>query len=294
MGVAGYRLPEGTEIDLGWGVLRSIRPEDQWLVPTSLKQSDSGDGVTIAYGGEIVFDCQLRYSIEIREPHDDPALNSFDVSTSRELQRRLYSLQLGAALATDDRDRFVTSTWHAVLEPLAQSVSVGYADPRRGRKLSPNLLTDEEAAKWSTWSKAALEHCGPTVRIAQTRTLLAISSRDDPTDSLIDTVTALENLFGSGAGELTLRISSSVAWLLGQDLADRIQRQKEVRKIYELRSKILHGALDPTGDITTVVMSNSALDVVLDVWRKLLTDRTDLLDEATKSHDRSARLIVGG
>lgn len=238
----------------------------------------------------------LPYSLHL-EPGfdwDSPAAAKLATGTQRELERRIDHLSLGAALTPDTHQYFVKASWRAVFEPVAFGLGLSWLDPRRGRTFMPHQLTHEEADRWGYWSTQAHEHCGPHVQIALHRTLSAIATRSDSIDSLIDAVTAWENLFGSGAGELTLRISASIAWLLGSTVQERQEHQAKVRDIYNRRSKVLHGDFDPSGDSSTAEMSNEAIELSLAVWRTLLTARTDLLDDIKKSSVRSALLLTGG
>jgi hypothetical protein len=52
------------------------------------------------------------------------------------------------------------------------------------------------------------------------RILRAVSERKEPEDTLIDAVIVWENLFGSSQ-ETTLRVTMSVAWMLGTDSKHR-------------------------------------------------------------------------
>lgn len=55
---------------------------------------------------------------------------------------------------------------------------------------------------------------------------MAASFRSDPGDRLIDAVIGWENLYASGQGESTFRISGALAWLLEPDASAREALQK--------------------------------------------------------------------
>ena len=61
-------------------------------------------------------------------------------------------------------------------------------------------------------------------------------------DRLIDAGIALEALYGPfDSGEITRKISSRAAWLLGQSTAERRAISKDMKSFYTTRSKVVHG-----------------------------------------------------
>jgi hypothetical protein len=59
VGVTGFVLPEGTEIDLQWGVLRASREQDMAFAPASLRHEVEGDGTRVSYAGDVVLETTL-------------------------------------------------------------------------------------------------------------------------------------------------------------------------------------------------------------------------------------------
>ncbi len=85
----------------------------------------------------------------------------------------------------------------------------------------------------------------PRLDIALNRMIRVASERRDPADALIDAVIAWENMLGSKT-ETTFKVCASMAWLLEpHDEERRRQVFSRVKKIYELRSGLVHGAEDP-------------------------------------------------
>lgn len=78
---------------------------------------------------------------------------------------------------------------------------------------------------------------------AARRLLRARLERSRPDDALIDAVIAIESLFaGAAHTEITFRVSAAIAWLLAPDNPEgRASFAREVKSLYALRSKIVHG-----------------------------------------------------
>lgn len=79
------------------------------------------------------------------------------------------------------------------------------------------------------------------ITIAISRFVSASVNRNDFNDSLIDAVIGLENLFGNRS-EISFSVSLGVAALLGRTPNDRHNYFSAVKKIYNIRSKIIHGS----------------------------------------------------
>jgi hypothetical protein len=67
-------------------------------------------------------------------------------------------------------------------------------------------------------------------------------------DALLHYVVALEALFGedSREGEMTRRISQRAAVLVGRDDAERLSVAEEIKNVYNIRSRVVHGGAEPT------------------------------------------------
>jgi hypothetical protein len=134
-------------------------------------------------------------------------------------------------------------------EPLQLGWSVGFSNRQSTPNLHPHALEAAECAEWARWVERVAAERTLGIEIAIRRTIRAATERNDPLDALIDSVIAWENLVGSSQGEPTLRISAALAWLLGQSRAERDAIQGEIKKLYGLRSKIVHGADAPRAEI---------------------------------------------
>lgn len=125
--------------------------------------------------------------------------------------------------------------------------------------------------------------------LAISRVVRATGERRDAVDVLIDSVIAWENLFGTKDGEPTLRVTASLALLLEPDPAKRRAFRTELGKIYELRSKAVHGTSLPKQ--AEMPLCFRALDVAILAIRALIKERPDILAESDGGA-RSLRLIL--
>ena len=76
--------------------------------------------------------------------------------------------------------------------------------------------------------------------IAKKRFVTALS-RTSKIDQLIDLMISLESLYVSSPGEITVRLSNRMATVLGKNHADREDLWKFTKKVYNMRSGIVHG-----------------------------------------------------
>ena len=78
----------------------------------------------------------------------------------------------------------------------------------------PVQLTEAEVAAWGEWyARLSTAHV-TRISLALSRILRALAERREPSDVLIDSVIAWENLFGTSEGEPTFRVSTCLAVLL--------------------------------------------------------------------------------
>jgi hypothetical protein len=79
----------------------------------------------------------------------------------------------------------------------------------------------------------------------------------------------------------------ALAWLLGEDPEDRTTIQRDAKKVYDIRSKIVHGAQVP-GE-KPLEGRELAERLLLDALERLFTDRPELIAD----QERSLKLILG-
>lgn len=93
-------------------------------------------------------------------------------------------------------------------------------------------------------------------------------------DMLIDAMIALESLF-TMSQELGFRLGTAVAHLLGANADDRNDLYRQIKRLYGLRSKIVHGGTVPDNFDEP---EKEAIRLAIRVMETLLFDRRDLLD----------------
>jgi len=80
------------------------------------------------------------------------------------------------------------------------------------------------------------------VDLAARRLVSAIARRVDHGDALIDAVMSWENLVGTST-EVTFRVTAALAKLLEGDAARRRALRKALAKVYDVRSRVVHGVV---------------------------------------------------
>ncbi len=172
--------------------------------------------------------------------------------------------------------------------PRIRSRLATYHDDQLPRSGGEPLSSDEEALLIQ-WCDLVKERYDQTIAIAVKRIIGAILERVDPEDSLIDAVMATENLFGhGGTTEVTFRVTTAMALLLEPDPAKRAARRRELGKIYDVRSKVVHGAeITPAMDL--VKRKKEAIEAAVQVLRMLFAERPHLIPQ----RDRGMRLLLG-
>jgi hypothetical protein len=166
----------------------------------------------------------------------------------------------------------------------------GWRTPELMRNLYPRRLSVEDVEEWRKWSILVAEHRQHSIDVAIRRVLLAISERNSPEDMLVDAVIVWENLFGTNQ-ETVMRVTLALAWLLAENAEERAEKQAAYKKIYELRSGIVHGSRELTKP-AELEKPHEALEIALHALRRIFQDRPDLLAEKN-SAVRSNRLLLG-
>jgi hypothetical protein len=201
-----------------------------------------------------------------------------------DLDRAIDLVRLTLTLGLDrDPPVAVMPTWRLIADPTTvYSPSWSMANPIPS---AAQISSDDEVGL-ERWASIIDRHHHPSLGLAIRRTLGSIAMRQDPADGLVDAVIALENMFGTGQSEVGFRLSAALAWLLESEAEARVARQKAVTKLYNLRSKIVHGSdVDPT-KLYSERMAASQLAV--ESLRKLFADWPELIPEG----DQRGKLLI--
>lgn len=297
VGLAGVLLPESaTEINFGWARLRRADERDKPYFRTFGQNeqltgtNERGETAVINYHGDLVLELDVPYAIAIRdldisEPWPEPLLIS-----ARTVESAVEDLRLGLLLAISDRRTVIHLSWQTFLDPLSSHRMMGWNDLTRAVGLMPTKLTTAQIRKWKEWTELIHQHRTPSVAVAVRRMLASVAERRTMEDILVDAVIVWENLFGAKT-ETTLRVCSSLAWLLGTSAADRKVRFARYKKIYGFRSAVVHGA----ASIKQQELQEYALEAVeisMDALRAVFKKRPDLL-ELPSSEERSIEMMHG-
>jgi hypothetical protein len=217
----GADLPAGTSISTEWGELRARRAEDSEVLRTAGIEYDPGRGCIL----------QARVS--------DPWTTLPDGQLALQLSGiedlRWKKAALGFLLAQNPSEARPVLPWFCL-----ETLDGGGGGGSFGRFLKGKEFSEEEVVELDRWM--GLVGASSLSAIAIDRATLMLNRLVDHADALIDGVIVWECLFGTGdVQELSYRVSMSMACVLSQVPAERVALQNEIKKFYNLRSKIVHG-----------------------------------------------------
>ena len=294
--LTGVRLPdEITGFDIGRSHLRKRDDRDAWLTDFTgtagklTTTTPDGQTVEIDYGGDVVIETTMDYRIHLGEleTSDWPK----ELSALRQsLDHTIEAIRLALALTpSSDEPILVLPSWVVTMDPLGHGPNIGWQNTQRNSKLIPRQLTSTQVEQWRSWSERLIASKMSNIEIAVRRVLLAVGERQMPEDVLIDSIMAWENLFGAHQ-ETMFRVCGSLAWLLTNDVGERKTLMKELKDIYGLRSRVVHGSASLKPSDSTA--PQRALEIAMDALRVIFKDRADLLNEPDGSA-RSNRVLLG-
>jgi hypothetical protein len=295
-GLANLRFASPTIIQSDVGRLVPYsKIYDHWVPMQAQKAKlvqESDQGSHEFHGsGDIVFHAKLQYRLDINtEPIGTWGWQLRQVDHASEPLEAV--LCLAATLGIEnDIPIAVDPTWTVVFAPIMRG---GFPRPWRNDYSLPRasaplrVLSEEQAGAWESWISTINSEGLGKLRIATRRLQTAIAERTSPLDRFVDAVVVWENLFGSG-GELTLRISASLAWLLGRDSEERARLHRELSRLYGRRSQVVHGG-EHLSDAEAAVAAERALEIAILALRKLYLDFPELVSIA--AHDRSLAIML--
>jgi hypothetical protein len=297
VGLAGVLLPDGLDqVDLGWATLRRAAETDRTIAERTgiagKLQAAGPDGavVTIDFAGDVVLALEVPYKIILGEIKPSgtwpPELTAMQVTVAQDTE----SLRLALALALKrDQPALIVLSWQLTIDPFAIAAFPGWNDTRRTPNLVPRQLTADQVDAWAMWTQRVKTRRTPSNAVAVRRMLQALGERHNHEDVLVDAVVVWENLFGASS-ETTMRICTALAWLLGSNSADRAKRQSQYKKLYALRSNIVHGSSRVASDKVNKA-AHETVQISLSALRELFEHRPELLAEKT-SEDRGNKLLL--
>ena len=287
IGFRGVGLPAAAANDLGWGTLSAIDDNVIRVIPLDARPSKVLAADKTHFYDGVVLRTTFRLKVAIVNGLDDLDAQGNADSGEQELRRRANDLALSMLLAAGDLVA-PAPVWQAVFDPTGGMPRLSWMH-RRGSPQQSRLLSSDEVRGVRKWFGLIEPAQDSPIDVAKRRVLRSASERMDPEDGLVDAAIALECLFGDTNGELTLRISSAVAWLLGADVEERRSIQRRVKKLYRIRSHIVHGQ-NPKGRETVVAARDEALDFAVRCLRELYGKRSHLILDK----ERATTLLIGG
>ncbi len=278
LGVHNIGFENFNEISIEGGTLRAYTPELMSLLPQRAKPSVlAGSEQTLG----VVLEYDYPYKAEL--VGEDISQNwPVELEQARQKLKGLSEdLALSLALSVDRSPCVgVVPAWDLVFDPLCYGSAMSWnANPRS--PMPPHLLQLPEVEAVQHWSKLVFHSEDQKIRIAIRRILAATSSRLDPVDGFIDIVIAWENLFGAN-GELSYRISVSMAVLLADDIDARLDIQNKIKKFYNDRSLIVHGVKE-LDHATAAKKRDECLRITMDTLKALYEKYGHLLADAERS-----------
>jgi Apea-like HEPN len=291
----GILLPSDSRLELRDGVVRPVTEADRRIAPDPLKgqlsgTDASGKSTTINYDGDVILEYKFPYKVRAERFSQSLRPLPEDMYPPPAFERTATWLRFSLMLAVEREPRAqLVPTWRYFDEPLSQGSAISWNDPRQGTSIMPTQLSDPEVTAWGEWYERLSNANVGKIELALSRILRAIAERREPSDVLIDSIIAWENLFGSKEGELRFRITSSLAVLLEESYQARKDLKKRLSDLYDLRSKVVHGSRNLKR--SEYPQCQEALSIAIEAIRVLIRERPDLL-ELPDGTERSTALLL--
>jgi hypothetical protein len=275
--IAGLRLPPNTRFKTPFGEFRS---------PDPLLTQLPGCADTGAFLAD-----HLTFRAAFVPASEKAGFKGLDLQSHTMVLDRVRKARLALFLTRDSSQ--------SLIRPVMTGLTVGA--PHLGwmaglRESGANtvpyrieMILDAEIAEVQEWSERVANNNVDGVRVATQRALSAASERDRAEDTLIDAVMAWENLVGTDS-ETSFRTCAALAWLLERDTTQRQARFRNLRRTYDVRSKLVHGEDVDHNDI--VGNGDAAVNAAHTALRVLISEEPWLL--ALKSSGQRADAILLG
>lgn len=273
-GISGVALPEGSHATTPWGVLRPA-PQglDEMHFLLNKPQTHS-----------ILVEPRL---LSVRFDWSAEPKMDFEQEFIRAPKANLL-FPITCAIASTDiaNPAGPVETWTTTVLPFQSYF--GYSHSSLPSKIhNPPVNFGARIRELEDWARLIDSTHSSTIDVAAARLVSAIGRRLDPVDSLIDAVMVWENLLGTST-ETTFRVTASLAKLLESDRVQRQKLQKELAKIYGIRSRIVHGGTLETAKVLDA--GKTAISIGIDAMRAFYRRGTPWMEK--KSHERADELLL--
>jgi hypothetical protein len=229
VGLDGFELPPGAAVDTKLGVIRQA--------------GVLGD--TMAFFGHKApnvlagrFRMRIRVVRPGEVPDEKPALENVERAAHAVLKVRLAIILADSGIGDPLKP---VPALHVVTAPYMGFLGGMTVPQLDSRALTRSLpLTEAEISSVRTWIDLLDTRPVNTIAVALDRIVTASTERRRNEDVLIDSVMAWESLVGTD-GESTFRVTASLSHLLEADPAKRRALQHDLKKVYNVRSRVVHG-----------------------------------------------------
>lgn len=292
VGFTNVLLPKGAAVELPWGVLRGLTQAQrtQLVLPGlegMLSHTDGETHVTVSYSGDVVLETEMPLRIQVEREFPEAGAADLPRAATDLFEQQLGLVAMIFALAIDREPPVLpVSTWRLVFDPFGYGPQLSWSDASRHTAGPPYQLEEADSVEVQRWGRMVQDAHASEIDVTVRRLISAVAWRREPADALIDTVICWENLFGSGQGETTLRISAAMAWLLEKDPSSRWQLQSDIKNIYKVRSELVHGKAptrqrDPNR--LAAELRGRAIRLTIQALRRLYEDRPELIGDSARA-----------
>jgi Apea-like HEPN len=274
VGYTGIQLAEGSQVQTPWGTLREAPPN--LFVGAGLSPT------TAVLTSPRLMSVEISRELNPPIPQPDP-LWVAQVEQTRQV------LPLAFAFSTLDSGRCTpVVTFETLILPLTASISYSIPGiPGMPPMQQPVTPSQQELDQAEDWSRRLARDHSDSLQVAERRLVSAISQRIDKADALIDAVIAWESMVGTRS-ESVFRITAALARLLAPRAEERAGLRRQLQKLYDTRSRVVHGDLVDPSEVTAA--AERAIDTGLRTLRALYSRGGDWL--TARSSERADRLIL--
>lgn len=238
IGFENISIPNDTYIQDTYGCIRGYDKVLYEKLPQYLRPLlYNGDDNYLGFVLETNFDYEIELDISLDENYKFPSKYHGKYDNINKIKD---NLSLAFTLSNDEKVIGIKSRWILIFNILSHGTSVSYSDRIRSNNIT--TYSQKELETISEWYNKIHNTNDSKIEIAINRVLSATSNRNNNLDSFIDSIIALENIFGHGSGEIGFKLSMGVAFLLKNKPEEIELLQKIVNDLYSNRSKVLHGA----------------------------------------------------
>ena len=248
VGLANMTVPDGARVVTELGIIRSPRLEDEHLLnpldeghrqPTAVLETTQPLKILGKRDWNVA---QREASIGTYFKKFMPLFEQYQQRSERNVILMRYAL----LLASDNTllaPAPIIRTEFGPLQPLLNRSWMPFV----GQPSGISTLDADAAERTRVWAARVEKQHPAQLDLGVRRLVAAASTRLDPIDSFIDAVICWENMFGSSS-ESTFRICGAMACLLEPfDSAKRLTVYESLRKLYGIRSNVVHGVTELTG-----------------------------------------------